>query len=75
MTGLFQNRNERMKSKINWRLLVMGVLAFLGVTILVAAILLTCTTIFTRVETSSGFPVLYVSEAGGSTCRMHPLST
>ncbi|KUL01527.1 MAG: hypothetical protein XE11_2093 [Methanomicrobiales archaeon 53_19] len=54
-----------MGPNIDRRLFVVGVLAFIGATILVATIVLMCTAIFTWVETSSGFPVLYVSEVRG----------
>ena len=64
-----------MKSKNNKHLLIMGAFAFIGVILLVATIVLTCTAIFTWVETSSGFPTLYVSEVRGNTCRTHRSST
>lgn len=50
-----------MKSKVNRRLIVVGVLAFIGAILLVATIVLACTAIFTWVETSGGFPTLVVS--------------
>ena len=54
-----------MKSKVNRRLIVVGVLAFIGAILLVATVVLTCTAIFTWVETSGGFPTLDVSEVRG----------
>jgi len=54
-----------MKSKVNRRLIVVGVLAFIGAILLVATIVITCTAIFTWVETSGGFPTLDVSEVRG----------
>ncbi|WOX56265.1 hypothetical protein R6Y95_02755 [Methanoculleus palmolei] len=54
-----------MGPNVDRRLIIVGILAFIGVVLLVATVVLTCTAIFTRVETSSGFPVLYISEVRG----------
>ncbi|SAI86957.1 hypothetical protein MBBA_0069 [Methanoculleus bourgensis] len=54
-----------MKSKVNRRLIIVGVLAFIGVILLVATIVLTCTALFTWLEASGGSPRLNVWEIRG----------
>ena len=65
MACLLQNGDNHMKSKVNRRLLVMGVLAFIGVVLLVATAVLACTALFTWLEASSGSPILNVWEVRG----------
>jgi len=54
-----------MKSKVNRRLIIVGVLAFIGVILLVAMVVLTCTALFTWIAGSSGSPILNVREIRG----------
>ena len=54
-----------MKSKVNRRLIIVGVLAFIGVILLVATVVLTCTALFTWLEASGGSPRLNVWEVRG----------
>ena len=54
-----------MKSKVNRRLIIVGVLAFIGVILLVATVVLTCTALFTWLEASGGSPILDVWEIRG----------
>jgi hypothetical protein len=54
-----------MESKNNKRLVVVGVLAFIGVILLVATVVLTCTALFSWIAGSSGSPILTVWEVRG----------
>ncbi|WP_333582697.1 hypothetical protein [Methanoculleus bourgensis] len=54
-----------MKSKVNRRLIIVAVLAFIGVILLVATVVLTCTALFTWLEASGGSPRLNVWEIRG----------
>jgi hypothetical protein len=62
---LGESIEEIIKSKVNRRLIVVGVLAFIGVILLVATVVLTCTALFTWLEASGGSPRLNVWEIGG----------
>ena len=54
-----------MKSKHDRRLVIEGVLAFIGVILLVATVVLTCTALFNWLEASGGSPRLDVWEIRG----------
>ncbi len=54
-----------MKSKLDRRLVIVGVLAFIGVVLLVATVVLAGTILFTWLAASSGSPMLSVWEVRG----------
>ncbi|GLI45338.1 hypothetical protein [Methanoculleus bourgensis] len=54
-----------MESKPDRRLIIVAVLAFIGVILLVATVVLTCTALFTWLEASGGSPRLNVWEIRG----------
>jgi len=62
---LGESIEEIMKSKVNRRLIIVGVLAFIGVILLAATVVLTCTALFTWLEASGGSPILDVREIRG----------
>jgi hypothetical protein len=60
-----KRKGNQMESKNNRRLLVFGILAFIGVVLLVATVVLTYTALSSWIAGSSGSPMLNVREIRG----------